>query len=428
MPIAVPDMIEAAIRTIEQHFAGERFMSHRDYWNFYSAGRIVFGSGIVRRLAQFLEPWKPKRILLVSDAILAKVQIVDQVKAPLEAAGISVTIFDGGEPEPSFKTADAAIEVARGAKPDVIVGVGGGSNLDLAKIVATVLTHGGSYRDYFGFGKVPGPIIPLVCIPTTAGTGSEVSHAAVLTDTEDQTKISSLSHYLRPVLAVVDPKLTLTCPPRASADSGIDALTHAIEAYTAVHYHELDVPADEPFPYDGKQPLGDCLAERAIELVGKHLVTAVNEPQNLAAREGMALAATLAGLAFSNNAVALVHALEYPIGGALHCSHGAGNGLLLPYVMRFNLPSRLPEFARIAELLGADTKGLSTEAAAELAITQVEALRSAIGIPSRIRDLGGTRDQLPVFARKSFGIKRLMLLNGRCPTEQDLLEILEAAY
>lgn len=403
-------------------------MDRRDYWNFYSAGRIVFGSGVVRRLDQFIQPWKAKNVLIVTDSILTRVGVVAQVESPLKAAGISVAVFDGGEPEPSFAIADKAIELARTVKPDAIIGVGGGSNLDLAKIVANILTHGGHYRDYFGYGKVPGPIMPLVCIPTTAGTGSEVSHAAVLTDTVNQTKISCLSHYLRPLLAVVDPKLTLTCPPRASADSGIDALTHAIEAFTAARFDELDVPADEPFPYDGKQPVGDCLAERAIELIGRHLKNAVNEPDNLAAREGMALAATLAGLAFSNNAVAVVHALEYPIGGALHCSHGAGNGLLLPYVMRFNLPSRTAEFARIAQLLGEDTTGLSESSAAELAITAVERLRAAIGIPQRIRELGGTLDQLPTFARKSFEIKRLMLLNGRQPSEADLLNILQEAF
>ena len=403
-------------------------MQRRDFWNFYSAGRIVFGSGVIRRLGQFLQPLKAKNVLIVTDAILAKVGIVDQVLSPLTEAGLQVDVFDGGEPEPSFAVADRAIELALRNRPDVIVGVGGGSNLDLAKIVANIVTHGGMYKDYLGYGKVPGPIMPLVCVPTTAGTGSEVSHAAVLTDTQNQTKVSSLSHYLRPWLAVVDPKLTLTCPPRASADSGIDALTHAIEAYTAVAYNELDVPAEEPFPYDGKQPIGDCLAERAIELIGQHLTTVVREPGNLVAREGMALAATLAGLAFSNNAVAVVHALEYPIGGALHCSHGAGNGLLLPYVMRFNLPNRTAEFARIARLLGEETTGLSESAAAEKAISAVERIRAEIGIPQRIRELGGTVDQLPIFAKKSFEIKRLMLLNGRTPTEADLLEILQAAY
>lgn len=403
-------------------------MDRRDFWNFYSAGRIVFGSGVVNRLGQLLQPWKPKRVLIVTDAILVRVGVAAQIEAPLRAAGITIDLFDGGEPEPSFAVVDKALDLARRTNADVIIGLGGGSNLDLAKIVANVLTHGGDYRDYFGYGKVPGPLMPLVCIPTTSGTGSEVSHAAVLTDTVNQVKVSSLSHYLRPALAVVDPRLTLTCPPKATADSGIDALTHAIESFTAMSYDKIDVPVDEPFPYDGKQPIADCLAERALELIGKHLVTAVREPMNLAAREGMSLAATMAGLAFSNSAVAVVHALEYPIGGALHCSHGAGNGLLLPYVMRFNMPSRLAEFRRIAMLLGQETTGMSDVAAAESAITAVQRLRAAVGIPDRIRELGGEEEQLPLFARKAFAITRLMLLNGRRPTEADLLEILQSAF
>lgn len=400
----------------------------RDYWSFFSAGRIVFGSGSIKRLGQFLQPWHAKRALIVADKALVKVGVVASVTAPLQAAGLAVDIFDGGEPEPSFAIAEQAIEFAKQSRPDVLIGVGGGSNMDLAKVVATVLTHGGNCRDFTGFGNVPGPLMPLVCIPTTSGTGSEVSHAAVLTDTDNQMKLSILSHYLRPALALVDAELTLTCPPRPTADSGIDALTHAIEGMTATRYNELDVPADEFFPYDGKQPIADCMAERAIELIGRHLVTAVREPGNLAAREGMALAATLAGLAFSNSAVAVVHALEYPLGGALHCSHGAGNGLLLPYVMRYNMSLRIPEFARIARLLGEDTSGLSEAAAAEKAVTAVERLRRDVGIPERIRELGGTPDQLPAFAKKSFAIKRLMLLNARQPTEEDLLEILKAAY
>src|SRR5262249_22006828 len=162
-----------------------------------------------------------KRALIVTDAILVRVGVVEQVATPLRAAGIDVCVFDDGEPEPSFVVVDKALAKANEARPDVIVAVGGGSNMDLAKIVASVLTHGGTYRDYFGYGKIPGPIMPLVCLPTTAGTGSEVSHAAVLTDTENQLKSSCLSHFLRPALAVVDPKLTLTCPPKATADSGI---------------------------------------------------------------------------------------------------------------------------------------------------------------------------------------------------------------
>ena len=400
----------------------------RTTWNFYSAGRLVFGSGAIRDLPRYLERTPSAKVLIVTDQKLAEAGLVDRVIGPLRKSGRTIEVFDGGEAEPSIAVAESAISRARSAKPDLILGLGGGSNMDLAKITANIYTHGGNLSDFFGYDKVPGPLCPLVCVPTTAGTGSEVSHAAVLTDPENQMKVSTLSQYFRPALAVVDPELTLTCPPKATADSGIDALTHAIEAYTAVDHTELAVPLGEGWPYDGKTPLGDCLAEKAIALVGEHLVEAVNEPENLAAREGMALAATLAGLAFSNCAVAVVHALEYPLGGALHCSHGAGNGLLLPYVMRFNLPARQEELAKIAELLGEDVSGKSLEEAAPLAINAVERLRKAIGIPERIRDLGGTREELPSFAAKAYEIKRLMLLNPRLPSEADLLGILESAF
>jgi alcohol dehydrogenase class IV len=298
----------------------------------------------------------------------------------------------------------------------------------LAKIVAVLVTHGGRPEKYFSFNNVPGPVLPLVCVPTTAGTGSEVSHAAVLTDTANQIKVSTLSQFLRPAIAVVDPELTMTCPPKVTADSGIDALTHAIEAYTAVDYSQLEAKDGDPVAYEGRTPLGASLAEKAFELIGQHLVAAVRDGKNRAAREGMALAATLAGLAFSHCAVALVHALEYPLGGALHCSHGAGNGLLLPYVMRFNLPTRQAAFARIAELLGEDTRGLSEKDSAERAVISVEKIRAAIGIPQRIRDIGGKREQLPAFAAKAFAIKRLLAVNPRPVSEADLLGILEEAF
>jgi alcohol dehydrogenase class IV len=197
---------------------------------------------------------------------------------------------------------------------------------------------------------------------------------------------------------------------------------------TAIDYTRLPIPPDEDVAYCGSYPLGTCLAEKAIELVGQHLVNAVTNGQDTTAREGMALASTLAGLAFSNCAVALVHALEYPLGAVLHCSHGAGNGLLLPYVMRFNLPERIAAFARIAQLLGEDTRGLNETEAADRAIAAVERLRKQIGIPERIRDLGGTREQLPTFAAKAYAIKRLLDVNPRVASEQDLLGILEAAY
>lgn len=402
-------------------------MSDRKTWNFYSAGRLFFGAGGIREIANLVRRFSTNRYLIITDQALVKAGVVDRVREPLIKAGYQVDVFDGGEPEPSINVANQAIQHAMQFKPDCIIGVGGGSNMDLAKITANVFTHGGTVHDYFEFDNVPGPILPLVCVPTTSGTGSEVSHAAVLTDTENEMKVSTLSNFLRPALAIVDPELTVSCPPKATADSGIDALTHAIEGYTATRSTVLDVPVGTDFPYDGSNPMGEILAEKAIRLVGQHLVNAVNQPENIEARSGMALAATLAGMAFSNCAVAIVHALEYPLGGALHCSHGEGNGLLLPYVMRYNLDSRTDEFANIAEWLGEDTSGLSREDAARKSINAVERIRGEIGIPGRISEIGGKADQLPDFAAKAFTLKRLMVLNPRTPSEADLLKIYQEA-
>jgi alcohol dehydrogenase class IV len=400
----------------------------RNAWSFHSAGQLVFGRGAVAQLGELLRRRKLSRVFVVTDPRLVAAGLAERVVQPLAAAGIATHVFDQGEPEPSIAVAVRAADAAARFTPDCLLGLGGGSNMDLAKFAAILVTHGGQPSQYFSFRNVPGPVLPLVCLPTTAGTGSEVSHAAVLTDTDNHIKVSTLSQYLRPALALVDPALTDGCPRQVTADSGIDALTHAIEAYTATDFADLEAGPHEPVAYEGRYPLGMCLAEKAIALIGEHLVAAVQDGANQSARDGMALAATTAGLAFSNCAVALVHALEYPIGAVLHCSHGAGNGLLLPHVMQYNLPARVESFAAIARLLGEDVSGLSTEQAAERAVSAVERIAAAIGIPQRIRDLGGRRDQLPAFAEKAFAIKRLMNTNPRRPTRDDLLAILEGAF
>jgi alcohol dehydrogenase class IV len=239
-----------------------------------------------------------------------------------------------------------------------------------------------------------------------------------------------LSQFLRPTYAVVDPMLTVGCPKQVTADSGIDALTHAIEAYTAVNQAEFLQRPGGPTVYQGKNPLADLMAVECIQLVGRFLRRAVNDGSDLEARDGMAMAATLGGLAFSNAGVALVHAMEYPVGGAVHVSHGAGNGLLLPYVMRWNAGGRVAEFATIARLLD---PGLETtwtdEALVTFAVQGVERLRQDIGIPTRLRDIEVTEDLLPAFAERAFGIKRLARVNPRVPqSAAEILEIYRAAW
>ena len=399
----------------------------RTTWTFSSAGQIIFGSGAVGQLPDVVRRLKLKRILIVTDARLVEAGLCDQVTTLLKDRA-TLKVFADGEPEPSLCVAEKCIAEARDFRPDGLIGLGGGSNMDLAKMTATVLAHGGSPRDYLGEDKIPGPIVPLICIPTTSGTGSEVSASGVFTDEDNHIKAGAMSNYLRPAVAVVDPKLTLSCPRKVTADSGIDAMTHAIEAFTAVDNATFPLPPGEHSLYQGRHPLGDCLAEKAIAIIAKNLPTAVDNPQDLAAREAMSLGAMLAGLAFSNVGVALVHALEYPVGGATHCSHGAGNGMLLPYVMRYNLPGREREFARIAQLLGEDTTGMTDAQAAERAVVAIENLNKKIGIPARLRDLGAKREQIPEFATKALGITRLIRVNPRVPTVSDMVELLEAAY
>jgi alcohol dehydrogenase class IV len=400
----------------------------RTVWTFHSAGQIMFGRDAIEQLGDIATRLRAKKALIVTDPILEKAGLLERARRPLVAAGLNVSAFTGGEPEPSMKAAVACYDMAKTFQPDVFVGLGGGSNMDLAKLAATLLKHGGSPRDYVGDDKIPGPIFPLICVPTTAGTGSEVSAASVVTDTENHIKVGILSNWLRSSAAVVDPLMTLSCPPKVSADSGIDALTHAIEAYTAVDNADFPLPSGERSVYQGKHPMGDLCAERAITLVGRYLRRAVNDGHDLDAREGMALAALLAGLAFSNVGVALVHAMEYPVGGAVHCSHGAGNGLLLPYVMRFNLPAKTRAYAEIARMLGENVTGSSERAAAEKAVAAVEKLRNDIGVPQRLRDVGIKPEQLRTLAEKAGGIKRILRVNPRSVTVDDIEGIFKEAF
>lgn len=389
-------------------------------WTFQSAGSLIFGRDAIEQLPDVARGLGARRIFVVTDAILAKAGTVDKVAGKLTGAGLALDRFHVDKPEPAVEIVRAAAAQAKAFAPDAILGLGGGSNMDTAKLVALVLAHGGDPTDYTGDCRVPGPVTPLICVPTTAGTGSEVSAAAVFGDTEKQIKVSCLSPFLRPDAAVVDPLLTVSCPPKVTADSGIDALTHAIEAFTACDNDRFPLPSGERTVYQGKNPMADAMAKEAIVLIGKFLKRAVKNGSDLEARDGMSLAATMAGLAFSNSGVALVHAMEYPVGGAVHVSHGAGNGLLLPFVMEFNRPNAAANLAKLPALLG--------DSAAE-PIALVTKLREEIGIPLRLRDIGVKEEMLPGFAAKAFAIKRLMRVNARMPqNEGEIVDIYRAAF
>lgn len=400
----------------------------RDFWNFYSSNRLVFGCGVLSKIGSICTKRSWKKVFVISDHHIDSAGHVSALSDAFKKYEQEVYLYLEGVAEPSVGLAIKCIEKARSFKPDVIVGLGGGSNMDLAKIVSCGVAFGGSPKEYFGFGNVPGPTTPTICIPTTSGTGSEVTHAAVLTDNDQNLKVSTLSPFFRPEIALVDPEITVSCPRNVTAESGMDALTHAIEAYTNIHHFDLPVPDDAEMPYDGKNPMADIFAEKAIRLIGQNIEQAVHHPTDIKAREAMSFAATLAGLAFSNAGVALVHGLEYPIGGAHYCSHGAGNALLLPYMMTFNREERQKEMANIASWLGVDVKGMDLNQASLAAIDKVTELKKNTGIPMRLREFGMDQSELEGFAEKTSTIERLMQLNPRKATKDNLLEILTSAY
>ncbi len=399
----------------------------RGEWRFNTAGEIIFGRGVARRPGEVVRRLGARSVLLITDPGLVDAGLHTEIERSLADARVAVDRFDGGQAKPTLETVAGCVASARGKGYDVLLALGGGSNIDLAKAAAVVLKHGGTAEEYFGQNVVRGPGMPLVAISTTAGTGSEVSAASVLADPANDRRGAIMSNYLRPQAAIYDPLLTLSCPPQATADAGIDALTHAVETYMVVDY-STETGAEPAGIYQGRFPLSDLLAERAISLVGRYLRRAVYQGGDVEAREGMHLASLLAGMAFSNAGLSAVHALEYPVGVATGCTHGAGNGLFLPHIMEYNIPACTQQLARVARLLGEQTAGISDREAAEKAVEAVQRLKSEIGIPMRLRDLGVEEAQLSSLAEATAQITRLLRANPRPLDTASLEGILRGAW
>ncbi|MDH7498852.1 MAG: hydroxyacid-oxoacid transhydrogenase [candidate division NC10 bacterium] len=399
----------------------------RPVWQFSIAQEVVFGPGACKKIGKIARRLKASKALVVTDQVLVQLGVAERIQKPLFEEGISIKVFDGGKEDPPIRVAEECVAFAQGENFDLVVGRGGGSNIDLAKAAAVVLRYGGSFHDYFGEFKVPGPVLPHIAVPTTSGTGSEVSPVSVLTDEEKKIKIGISDNLLRPRVALVDPELCLTMPPKVTADTGMDALCHAIECYTNIPHPYLPVPEEAEIVFSGKEPLADCLAERAIELIGANLRLAVDQGANLEARTQMALGSLLAGMAFSNAGVAAIHALSFPIGGLTKATHGACNGVMLPHVMQYNLPLCMEEMANIAHLLGEEVEGLSLREAAERGVEAVRNLMRDIRFPQTLTDLGVKEKDLKWIAESTAAITRLMRGNPRRVGVEDLEAILRSA-
>ena len=284
--------------------------------------------------------------------------------------------------------------------------------MDTAKGLSALLAHGGDGQDYTGVDKVPGLGIPTFLIPTTAGTGSEVTNIAIFSDPEKELKLGIVSPYLLARLALVDPTLTYGCPPGVTAAAGIDALVHAIECYTSLNANNFS----------------DALALESMRLIVSSLRTAVNSGSDEEARNRMSEGALLAGIAFASAGVAAVHALAFPLGGRFHVSHGVANGLLLSYVMECNLPANLPKYAIIAQMLGEETEGLSLREAAKQGVEAIKALATDIGIPLHLRDLGVPKEALEGMAVATMDVTRLLVRNPKKLTLDDVRGIWQNAW
>ena len=384
-------------------------------FSFATTAQILCESGSAVRLAELCRERGAHRVLIVTDPGITRFGLLDAVLPGFASAGVTVAVFDQVVADPPEVIVLNAVEQARALNAELIIGFGGGSSMDVAKLVALLAHPNGqqSLKDIYGVGNARGQRLPLIQVPTTAGTGSEVTQIAIIT-TGETTKMGVVSPLLLPDLAVLDADLTLGLPPAVTAATGIDAMVHAIEAYTS----KLK-----------KNPLSDLLAREALRLLAANLDEAVHNGQNREARQAMLLGALLAGQAFANAPVAAVHALAYPLGGHFHIPHGLSNALVLPHVLEFNASAATELYAELAPLLLGNRlqAGNSAQLTAQF-IAELAKLSPRSGLPSRLRDAQVPEAMLEQLARDAMLQQRLLVNNPRDITEADALAIYRAAY
>lgn len=384
---------------------------------------ILFGRGQRRALGSAASKLGQRALICTDERQGAQPEFAEMV-ADLTAHGLAVHVFDRTIPDLPIGSIEACVEEVRDFAPDLVIGIGGGSSMDMAKVVAVLLTHGGDIRSYYGEFAVPGPVVPLIAMPTTAGTGSEVTPVAVISDDERGAKVGIASPHLVPLVAICDPELTVTCPSRLTACSGADALTHAVEAYTT-----LARPADpmltQEHVFVGKNLLSDHFARLAVANIFQHLERAYRDGSDIEAREGLMLASLAAGCAFGTAGTAAAHAIQYPVGNLTHTAHGDGVATLLPFVMQFNRPSCSAAFAELAATIGLDgADGDMSQAF----IDAVADLLDRVGIPRSLQDLGLKAEQQQFVAENALNAARLVKNNPRPLDLAAMQSITHAAF
>ena len=359
-------------------------------FSFFTVPEVAVGAGYAHDLGPFCHRLGIHRPLLVTDAGLVQLGLITPVVEALQSQCEAVEVFDGVTADPAESVVEAALSKLKMTRCDGVIAVGGGSSMDVAKVIAVLARGQQSLADIYGVNQIDGDRLPLVLVPTTAGTGSEVTPVAVIT-TGATTKAGVSSPVLLPDVAVLDAALTLRLPPAPTAMTGIDAMVHAIEAYTSKVR---------------KNPISDMLALRALKLLSNNMRTVLNQPDDLSAREAMLLGSMFAGQAFANAPVAAVHALAYPLGGHYHIPHGLSNSLMLPAVLAFNASAVAKEYAELAQVLPGDV-----EPSAEGLIRWLEVLIAESGLPTTLEQADVPESDLPMLAKDAMFQQRLLVNN-----------------
>ncbi|MBB4570976.1 iron-containing alcohol dehydrogenase [Rhizobium leucaenae] len=381
---------------------------------FSTTSQIVFRPGASAEIGGLVKPKLGNRVLFVTDPGLRKLGLCDPALTSLSKAGIETTVFDSVEADPSLATVLAASHAAKSASVTGVIGFGGGSSLDVAKVAALLSGSGEDIEGAWGVGNAKGPRLPLVLVPTTAGTGSEVTPVSIITVQGDEKRGVS-SPIILPDIAILDADLTVGLPAHITAATGIDAMVHAIEAYASRNANN--------------NPLSKMLARQALQLLGANIEKAVFDGKDRDARGAMLLGSMLAGQAFANSPVAAVHALAYPIGGTFHIPHGLSNALVLPHVLRFNAPEAASLYADIAADVFPDLASeQSTQSRCAAFIERLADLSSKLGLQPRLRDVGIGEEHLAAMARDAMKQTRLLVNNPRDVNEADALSIYKAAW
>ena len=388
--------------------------------NYFLPPRIEFGEGAIANLAEHVKVFGSKKPLIVSDVGIQKVGILRQAVAPLEDANLSFATYLDIEPNPTDISVVQGVEVYKTEKCDVVIAVGGGSVMDAAKAIRLLTTHAPPLEPYYvdsnGTDKIRDDMPPLICVPTTAGTGSEVSQGAIITDTSLQTtnrwrKRAIITRFNMANLALLDPALTVGMPQALTAATGMDAITHGIEAYVATKYH----------------PISEGVALQALKILGANIRTAYHHGEDIEARGKMLLGSCMAAFAFQKG-LGAVHSIAHQLSTEAPIPHGVANAILLPPVMEFNLPHVIEKYADVADALGVNVEGMSKgEAAACAAIDEIRELNKEFSMPAGLGDAGLDREKIPKLAADSM-LDHCHKLNPRQCSEQDMLNLLEVAF